>query len=53
VRGRVREQAEGRAGVFRVGDAEEAGDDLDVRVHGDAGGNSAFRPAIKQDYGEG
>ena len=49
MRGRISEEAESRARVLRVRDAEESGNDLDVRVQRNADRGQLFRPAIKQE----
>src|SRR5579864_6507873 len=48
MRWRVREEAEGCAGILRVRDPEESWDYLDVCVHHDARRDQPLGPAVKQ-----
>jgi len=47
VRRRIRKQAEGRAGIFRVREPEKSRNDLDVGINCDASRDQPLRPLVE------
>jgi hypothetical protein len=50
--GRIGEQAESRASILGVGEAKEAGDNLDVTIEWDALRHDVLCPAVKHNHDE-